>query len=51
MIGLANVGGDTVNSITEAASFGLMQGGQSPVGLLVFINDVHALGLLVTSGF
>ena len=51
MIGLANVGGDTVNSIKDTASCGLMQGGQSPVGLLVFINDVHALGLLVTSGF
>lgn len=57
VVGLANVGGDTVNSIKEAASFGLVQGGQSLAGLLVFINDVHALGLktahglMVTTGF
>ncbi len=57
VVGLANVGGDTINSIKEAASFGLTKGGQSLAGLLVFINDVHALGLpvaqglLVTSGY
>jgi len=57
VVGLANVGGDTINSIREAASFGLTQSGQSLAGLLVFINDVHALGLktaqglLVTTGY
>ena len=45
MIGLANAGGDTVNSIKQAAEFGITQGGRNLAGLLVFINDVHALGL------
>ena len=44
VIGLANAGGDTVNSIKQAAEFGITQGGQHLAGLLVFINDVHALG-------
>ena len=57
VVGLADVGADTINAIKEAAYFGLMQSGQKLAGLLVFINDVHALGLetaqglLVTSGF
>jgi len=49
-VGLANVGSDTVNSIKSAAPFGLMQGGQSLTGLVLFINDVHALGLPVAQG-
>src|SRR5438105_645638 len=44
VIGLANAGGDTINSIKQAAEFGIAQGGQHLAGLLVFINDVHALG-------
>src|SRR2546421_5412328 len=45
VIGLANAGGDTINSIKQAAEFGIVKGGQSLAGLLVFITDVHALGL------
>src|SRR5207237_5261379 len=45
VIGLANAGGDTTNSIKQAAEFGIVKGGQSLAGLLVFLTDVHALGL------
>ena len=45
VIGLANAGGDTINSIKQAAEFGITQGGQALAGLLIFITDVHALGL------
>src|SRR3954467_14565205 len=50
VIGLANAGGDTVNSIKQAAEFGIVSGGQKLAGLLVFIPDVNALGLNVTQG-
>jgi branched-chain amino acid transport system substrate-binding protein len=50
VIGLANAGGDTINSIKQAAEFGITQGGQSLAGLLVFITDVHALGLPTAQG-
>ncbi len=50
VIGLANAGGDTTNSIKQAAEFGIVQGGQSLAGLLVFITDVHALGLQTAQG-
>ncbi|MEN2979324.1 ABC transporter substrate-binding protein [Tistrella bauzanensis] len=50
VIGLANAGGDTINSIKQAAEFGITQGGQKLAGLLVFINDIHALGLDVAQG-
>lgn len=50
VIGLANAGGDFVNAIKQAAEFGVVQGGQSLAGLLVFITDVHALGLQVAQG-
>ena len=50
VIGLANAGGDTVNSIKQASEFGITQGGQKLAGLLVFINDIHALGLQVAQG-
>jgi branched-chain amino acid transport system substrate-binding protein len=50
VIGLANAGGDTMNGIKQAAEFGVVQGGQSIAGLLVFINDVHALGLRTAQG-
>ena len=40
MIGLANAGGDTINSIKQAGEFGITQGGQKLAGLLVFITDV-----------
>ncbi len=50
IIGLANAGGDTTNSIKQAAEFGIAKGGQSLAGLLVFITDVHALGLQTAQG-
>ena len=50
IIGLANAGGDTVNSIKQAAEFGIVQGGQKLAGLLVFISDVKALGLQTAQG-
>lgn len=50
VIGLANAGGDTVNSIKQAAEFGITQAGQSLAGLLIFITDVHALGLETAQG-
>jgi branched-chain amino acid transport system substrate-binding protein len=50
IIGLANAGGDTVNSIKQAAEFGIVAGGQKLAGLLVFISDVHALGLQAAQG-
>ncbi len=45
IIGLANAGGDTTNAIKQAAEFGIVKGGQNLAGLLVFITDVHGLGL------
>jgi len=45
IIGLANAGGDTINSIKQASEFGIVKGGQNLAGLLVFLTDVHALGL------
>jgi len=50
VIGLANAGGDTTNSIKQAAEFGIVKGGQSLAGLLVFITDVHSLGLNTAQG-
>jgi branched-chain amino acid transport system substrate-binding protein len=50
IIGLANAGGDTTNSIKQAAEFGIVAGGQNLAGLLVFITDVHALGLKTAQG-
>ncbi|WP_224701870.1 ABC transporter substrate-binding protein [Devosia aquimaris] len=50
VIGLANAGGDTVNTIKQAAEFGITQAGQSLAGLLIFITDVHALGLETAQG-
>jgi len=57
VIGLANAGGDTINAIKQSAEFGITQAGQRLAGLLVFISDVHSLGLqtaqglVVTTGF
>ncbi len=50
VIGLASAGGDTINSIKQAAEFGIAQGGQKLAGLLVFITDVHSLGLKTAQG-
>ena len=50
VIGLANAGGDTTNSIKQAHEFGLAAGGQTLAPLLMFIADVHSLGLEVAQG-
>ena len=50
IIGLANAGGDTINSIKQAAEFGIVEGGQKLAGLLVFITDVNSLGLQTANG-
>jgi branched-chain amino acid transport system substrate-binding protein len=50
VIGLANAGGDTINTIKQAAEFGITQGGQSLAALLLFLSDVHGLGLETAQG-
>jgi branched-chain amino acid transport system substrate-binding protein len=50
VIGLANAGGDTINAIKQGAEFGIVQGGQKMAGLLVFISDVHSIGLKLAQG-
>src|SRR5690348_17652259 len=50
VVGLANAGGDTINSIKQAAEFGIVKGGQKLAGLLVFASDVAALGLNTAQG-
>ena len=49
ILGLANAGGDTINSIKAANEFGITQS-MKLAGLLMFINDVHSLGLKATQG-
>ncbi len=50
IIGLANAGADTINAIKQGAEFGIVKGGQQFAGLLVFLTDVHSLGLNVAQG-
>ncbi len=50
VIGLANAGGDTINAIKQASEFGIVKGGQSMAGLLVFAPDIGALGLQTAQG-
>jgi branched-chain amino acid transport system substrate-binding protein len=50
VIGLANAGGDTINSIKQASEFGIVKAGQRMAGLLVFITDINSLGLDVAQG-
>ena len=50
IIGLANAGNDTSNSIKQAAEFGIVAGGQQLAALLLFITDVHSLGLPIAQG-
>jgi branched-chain amino acid transport system substrate-binding protein len=50
IIGLANAGGDTTNSIKQAHEFGITSGGQKLAALLLFISDVNSLGLDVAQG-
>ena len=57
IVGLASVGGDTINAIKQASEFGIAKGGQTLAGILVFITDIHSLGLataqklFVSTGF
>jgi branched-chain amino acid transport system substrate-binding protein len=50
IVGLANAGGDTTNAIKQASEFGIVSGGQKLAGLLLFLSDVHSLGLKVAQG-
>ncbi len=50
VIGLANAGGDTTNSIKQAAEFGIVKGGQKLAALLLFITDIKAIGLETAQG-
>ena len=50
VVGLANAGGDTINSIKQAAEFGLTRRGTKLAALLMFISDVHSLGLETAQG-
>src|SRR5437763_16354973 len=50
VVGLANAGGDTTNSIKQASEFGIVSGGQRLAALLLFITDVHSLGLKTAQG-
>ncbi len=50
IIGLANAGGDTINSIKQASEFGIVKAGQNLAGLLVFLSDIHGLGLEKAQG-
>ncbi len=50
VVALANGGGDMINAIKQANEFGLTRGGQTIVSLLVFISDVHSMGLQTAQG-
>jgi branched-chain amino acid transport system substrate-binding protein len=50
IVGLANAGQDTTNSIKQAAEFGIVQGGQKLAGLLMTLAEVHGLGLQAAQG-
>jgi branched-chain amino acid transport system substrate-binding protein len=50
IVGLANAGADTINSIKQASEFNIVRGGQNLAALLAFITDVHALGLQTSQG-
>lgn len=50
IIALANAGGDTIKAIKQASEFGIVQGGQKLAGMLLFISDIHSLGLKTAQG-
>ena len=50
VVALANGGGDMINAIKQAREFGLTRDGQTVVSLLVFISDVHSMGLQTAQG-
>ena len=50
VIALANSGADLINSVKQGAEFGITRNGQKLAGMLIFITDVHSLGLQATQG-
>lgn len=50
VLALANAGGDTINAIKQASEFGIVQAGQKLAGMLLFISDIHSLGLPAAQG-
>ena len=50
IVGLANGGGDTINAIKQASEFGIVAGGQNLAGIVMFISDIHSLGLKLAQG-
>ncbi len=50
VIGLANAGGDTINAVKQAHEFGLTEGGQKLAALLIYVVDVHSIGLKTAQG-
>ncbi|GJE44386.1 ABC transporter substrate-binding protein [Methylobacterium soli] len=50
IVGLANSGGDTTNSIKQASEFGIVAGGQNLAGLLIYVTDIHSIGLQIAQG-
>jgi len=50
IVGLANAGADTINSVKQASEFRIAAGGQKLAGLVVVLSDVHALGLPIANG-
>ena len=50
IIGMANGGGDTINTIQQASEFGIVAGGQKLAGIVMFISDIHSLGLKMAQG-
>jgi len=50
VIGLANAGGDTTNALKGASEFGIVAGGQKLAAMLIFLSDVHSLGLQTAQG-
>ena len=50
VIGLANAGADTINALKGASEFGIVAGGQKLAGMLIFLSDVHSLGLQTAQG-
>lgn len=50
VVGLANAGADTINALKGASEFGVVAGGQKLAGMLIFLSDIHSLGLQVSQG-
>ncbi len=50
VVGLINAGGDTINSIKQSVEFGIPQGGQRVVATVLYLSDVHSLGLKIAQG-